>query len=72
MIDEGAHDLIKIWWDTTTTISPNWKDLKIMRINAKMFATHAIQYLQESHVFILHLETILLFELMFKIPHGQI
>jgi hypothetical protein len=38
VLDEKEdYNLIKDWWDTTTTISPNRKDVKRKKINAKTF-----------------------------------
>jgi hypothetical protein len=46
VIDEKDHELIMIWWDTATTISPNRKDIKRKQIFSKTFEEHPIHYLQ--------------------------
>jgi hypothetical protein len=45
VFNEKDCNLIKDQWDTTTTISPNRKDVKRKRINTKTFEQHAIHYL---------------------------
>jgi hypothetical protein len=42
------YNLVKDWWDTTTTISPNKKDVKKNKISTKIFELHATHYLHES------------------------
>jgi hypothetical protein len=51
VLNEKDCNLIQDWWDTTTTTSPNRKDVKRKRISAKTFEQHATHYLQESQVF---------------------
>jgi len=49
VLDEKYYNyIIKNWWDITTTISLNRKDVKRKIISAKTFEQHAPHYLQES------------------------
>jgi hypothetical protein len=48
VFSEKDYNLVKDWWDTTTTISPNKKDVKKNKISTKIFELHATHYLHES------------------------
>lgn len=50
VVNDEDRELIMKWWETSTTISTNQKDVKRRRIAPKTFEQHATHYLQESQV----------------------
>jgi hypothetical protein len=50
IVGEANHELILNFWDTSTTISPNRKDLKWRRIGVKTWEKPPTHYLQETRV----------------------
>ncbi len=50
IVGEANHELILNFWDTSTIISPNRKDLKWQRIGVKTWEKHPTHYLQGSQV----------------------
>lgn len=49
--DEAYHQLILDFLDTTTTISPIWKDVKWQCIKVKTWEVHPTHYLQETQIY---------------------
>jgi len=47
-LNEEKKSLILNWWETTTTISPNTKDVKRRRIVVNTIENPPTHYLQES------------------------
>jgi DNA polymerase sigma len=49
-LNEEKKSLILNWWETTTTISPNTKDVKRRQIVVNTIENPPTHYLQESQV----------------------
>jgi hypothetical protein len=49
-VGEADRELILNFWDTSTTISPNHKDLKQQHIGVKTWEKHPTHYLQKTQV----------------------
>ncbi len=51
ILSELTKNLMTSWWNTKTTILPNYKDVTQRQIGVKIFEEHATHYLQISQVF---------------------
>ena len=50
VLDEATVQAVVNWWETSSIVSPNQKDVKRRRIGVKLFDKHPTHYLQESQV----------------------
>lgn len=50
VLDEATVHAVVNWWETSSIVSPNQKDVKRRRIGVKVFDKHPTHYLQESQV----------------------
>ena len=50
VLDEATVQAVVNWWETSSIVSPNQKDVKRRCIGVKLFDKHPTHYLQESQV----------------------